>query len=336
MQTNHPSGTRVALRANDKYLRVVLVSASWLVALGCSFGVPDAGKSESKAGTVFTGCSTAKGTISIESTAENLNLPLTRCYEYGYRYDRVGLIFCGGNSAKTLAEQRGLCAQVFLASAPEDVEGSYTTGNWVFGSPDDLSGSLDAFLKADLVDGFGWVAATRYTYPSGTEKSDPYSGTPGGVFKTSNPVLPKLAGENGTVHLDAQGLPLSSGAQLSFTADLSLSVSAASSSSGNNSGPGGGNGSGGSGSDLGANCRCTDSGASCMAAAQNATMQCADGNQGQCSCAAALTYACFYQHGCYAEAGCKTSVTQSQISVGCRQSLQQVAAYNGSCSAACP
>jgi hypothetical protein len=100
--------------------------------------------------------------------------------------------------------------------------------------------------------------------------------------------------------------------------------------------------SGGSGSSSGSSsgtCPCTDNGASCMndPTVVSYTNQCANSvSQEPCYCAAAATNACFYAHGCYAEAGCQTSVTEATLSSGCQSSEQSAEALGGNCGIGCP
>jgi hypothetical protein len=83
---------------------------------------------------------------------------------------------------------------------------------------------------------------------------------------------------------------------------------------------------------------CADSGKSC---ADDPTVSawkrtCSNGGIGPCHCAAAATYACFYSHGCYAEAGAATSVTQSTLAQGCQTELATAAQTNTPCGISCP
>jgi hypothetical protein len=70
-----------------------------------------------------------------------------------------------------------------------------------------------------------------------------------------------------------------------------------------------------------------------------ATSLCTQGDEGQCSCAAALTYACFLHHGCDVEDGCTPAsgpgTTKQELISGCTSSVAQVRQFNGSCSAVC-
>ncbi len=103
--------------------------------------------------------------------------------------------------------------------------------------------------------------------------------------------------------------------------------------SGGGSGGIGGGGGGGSGS-----CPCTDDGRSCQTDPTEVGFvnQCNQGGQAACYCAAAAMDACLYQHGCYAEAGCNTSVTHAYLSSSCQTNEGDAASVNGTCGVQCP
>jgi hypothetical protein len=84
---------------------------------------------------------------------------------------------------------------------------------------------------------------------------------------------------------------------------------------------------------------CSDSGASCEADpnVRNWKGICDNsGGIGPCYCAAAAEYKCFYDHGCYAEAGAPTSVSASELTTDCRTSVRDAAGANTPCGFSCP